>query len=183
MKQASLGALLVALGSILGPIELSAGDSVAAQDFSMQTPAAENSQRATERAPNRGDHALGERVFRQNCLTCHGTGVGGAPVIGNTELWEARIAQGLHVLVEHAINGHRGQSGYMPPKGGFNSLTDEQVAAAVGYVVDQSRKLLPQLESLSQRCGARERAILCSDEEARKLLVLEMLWQMLGRPK
>lgn len=102
-------------------------------------------------------------------------------MIGNAELWEARIAQGLDVLVEHAINGHRGHSGYMPPKGGCTSLTDEQVAVA--YVVAQSRELLPELESLSQKCGTRERTVVCSDEEARKLLVLEMLWQMLGRPK
>ena len=71
----------------------------------------------------------------------------------------------------------------MPPKGGFDSLSDEQVAAAVAYVVDQSRKLLPKLESLSQKCGTRERAVVCSDAEARNLLVLKMLWQMLGRPR
>jgi cytochrome c5 len=183
MKHAGFCALLTILVSIAGPAALSAGDPEAVQAAREPAPAVEGANRATTPAPNDDDRSLGERVFQQNCLTCHGTGVGGAPVIGNAELWEARIAQGLDVLVEHAINGHRGHSGYMPPKGGFNSLTDEQVAAAVAYVVDQSRELLPELESLSQKCGTRERAVVCSDEEARKLLVLEMLWQMLGRPK
>ena len=177
MKQARSWALLTVLALSPGPFVF-AGDSA-----KRVNEAGEGANRPTALVPNPTEPSLGEQVFWQNCSTCHGAGTEGAPPIGDAERWKNRIAQGLDVLVQHAINGHRGPSGYMPPKGGFDSLSDEEVAAAVVYVVEQGRKLLPQLEPLSRKCGTRERTVVCSDAEARKLLVLKMLWQMLGRPR
>jgi cytochrome c5 len=85
------------------------------------------------------DLVKGEDVYTKSCSTCHGMGIAGAPKVGDAAAWEARIAQGEETLVNHAINGYQGSSGYMPAKGGFAFLSDEDVAAAVAYMVTQSK--------------------------------------------
>jgi cytochrome c5 len=66
-------------------------------------------------------------------------GIAGAPKVGDAAAWEARIAQGEQTLLDHAINGYQGSAGYMPAKGGFAFLSDEDVAAAVAYMVAESQ--------------------------------------------
>ena len=77
----------------------------------------------------------GPQVYNSACLACHGAGIAGAPILGDVEAWAARIAQGSDVLYDHAINGYTGELGYMPAKGGRADLSDEEVAAAVDYMV------------------------------------------------
>ena len=81
----------------------------------------------------------GPQVYNSACLACHGAGIGGAPVPGDAEAWAARIAQGMDVLKDHAINGFQGSLGYMPAKGGRVDLSDEEVASAVEYMVSESQ--------------------------------------------
>ena len=81
----------------------------------------------------------GPQVYNQACLACHGPGIAGAPILGDVEAWAARIAQGMDVLNDHAINGFTGEAGYMPPKGGRVDLSDEEVISAVEYMVAESR--------------------------------------------
>ena len=45
----------------------------------------------------------------------------------------------METLVDHAINGFTGEAGYMPPKGGRLDLSDEEVTAAVEYMVAESQ--------------------------------------------
>ena len=79
-------------------------------------------------------------VFNRTCTVCHWPGVGGAPRIGDKSAWEARIAKGEELLYRHAIRGWQGSSGKrMPARGGNWNLTDEQVEAAVDYIVHNSR--------------------------------------------
>jgi cytochrome c5 len=85
------------------------------------------------------DLAKGEDVYTKSCSTCHGMGIAGAPKVGDAAAWEARIAQGEQTLLDHAINGYQGSAGYMPAKGGFAFLSDEDVAAAVAYMVAESQ--------------------------------------------
>ena len=80
--------------------------------------------------------ADGEAVYKQACFTCHAAGVAGAPKFGNSDDWAPRIAQGIDVLHQHALQGIRA----MPPKGGFANLSDDQVKAAVDYMVAQAKK-------------------------------------------
>ena len=79
----------------------------------------------------------GPQVYNSACLACHGAGIGGAPILGDAAAWEARIAQGIDVLNDHAINGYTGELGYMPAKGGRVDLSDEDVAAAVDYMISE----------------------------------------------
>ena len=83
----------------------------------------------------------GREVYEQNCASCHGQGIAGAPTLEDTEAWEPRIAKGMETLYDHAVNGFQGDAGMMPPKGGNPSLSKEQVQAAVRFMVQsvQSR--------------------------------------------
>lgn len=81
----------------------------------------------------------GESVYKNNCNACHGTGVAGSPKLGDKAAWSARIAKGNAVLTEHALKGFQGEKGYMPAKGGFMNLSDEQVSAAVLYMVSKAQ--------------------------------------------
>ena len=80
----------------------------------------------------------GPQVYNTACLACHASGVGGAPVVGDAAQWTDRIAQGVDVLKQHALEGFSGAAGYMPPKGGRIDLSDEEVASAVDFMVDES---------------------------------------------
>lgn len=80
--------------------------------------------------------ADGEATYKQACFSCHAAGVAGAPKFGNADDWAPRIKQGADVLHQHALQGIRA----MPPKGGFANLSDDQVKAAVDYMVAQAKK-------------------------------------------
>lgn len=80
----------------------------------------------------------GAQVYNAACLACHGAGIAGAPVLGDAEAWAPRIAQGIDVLRDHAINGYTGSVGFMPAKGGRTDLSDQEVSNAVDYIVDES---------------------------------------------
>ncbi len=83
--------------------------------------------------------ADGKAVFEKNCNVCHGAGIAGAPKLTDKENWKDRIAQGMDTLNQHAIKGFTGKKGMMPPKGGAMSLSDDDVKAAVGYMVEQAK--------------------------------------------
>lgn len=80
------------------------------------------------------DNAAGKSVYNKVCSLCHGAGVAGAPKPGDKADWDARMAQGMDVLVKHATEGFTGQKGMMPPKGGNAALTDADIKAAVAYM-------------------------------------------------
>ena len=83
----------------------------------------------------------GPQVFNAVCIACHGPpGVGGAPVVGDAEMWGPRIAEGIDTLHMHALMGFQGQKGFMPPKGGRVDLSDEEITSAVDYMVSQVKK-------------------------------------------
>ncbi|MBL8375474.1 c-type cytochrome, partial [Accumulibacter sp.] len=84
-------------------------------------------------------NAAGESVFKKTCAMCHAAGVAGAPKPGDKADWGPRIAQGNATLYKHAIEGFTGAKGMMPPRGGGASLSDDDVKAAVDYMVAKSQ--------------------------------------------
>ena len=82
----------------------------------------------TAKAPDR----TGKQIVDAQCMKCHGTGVGGAPKIGDRAAWTQRAQQGLDVVVRSAIHGH----GAMPPRGGMADLTDTEFKSAVVYMLN-----------------------------------------------
>jgi len=82
--------------------------------------------------------AMGKTIYGKHCMACHAAGVAGAPKLSDAAVWEPRIAQGMDTLYGHAINGFKGSMGFMPAKGGFATLNDDEVKAAVAYMVSVS---------------------------------------------
>ena len=77
--------------------------------------------------------AQGKQIYERVCTDCHSSGVMEAPLFCITEAWKPRIAKGMEVLVQHTLQGFNN----MPAKGGSESLTVEESANAVAYMVDQ----------------------------------------------
>lgn len=75
----------------------------------------------------------GQAIWEGTCQVCHGTGLAGAPMMGNEKAWASRLARGKESMYGHAINGW----GDMPARGGNAELTDEQVKLAVDYMVSK----------------------------------------------
>lgn len=80
----------------------------------------------------------GRRVWAGTCIQCHSTGLGGAPLIGNRDMWSPRLEQGLDVLFRHALNGFYGNGGEMPARGGNPELSDDEVRAAVRFMTSKA---------------------------------------------
>lgn len=80
----------------------------------------------------------GLATYRKACALCHDGGIGGAPTLGDAEAWAQRQEKGISTLMANAINGFQGDDGVMPPKGGFLALSDEEVEAAVNYMLEQN---------------------------------------------
>lgn len=82
--------------------------------------------------------SAGEAAYNKTCKMCHARGMAGAPKVGDAAAWKDRIAKGMDTLHTHAIKGFKGK-GMMPPKGGNSKLSDDDVKAAVDYMVEHSK--------------------------------------------
>lgn len=79
----------------------------------------------------------GEEVYNSACMACHMTGAGGAPKKGDIAAWADRIAKGSDALHHSGLNGVPGTG--MIAKGGCMNCSDEEVIAAVDYMVSASQ--------------------------------------------
>jgi cytochrome c5 len=75
--------------------------------------------------------ADGESVYASVCRKCHRTGIDDAPKAGDKAAWGPRIAAGREALVKSVIEG----KGAMDPRAGKPELTDDEIRAAVDYLV------------------------------------------------
>ena len=114
-----------------------AGPEAAAPAPAASAPAAE--EKSEEEKPEVEVSDLGKKVFGSTCSMCHAAGVAGAPKPGDKTDWGPRIAQGKDTLYKHALEGFTGAKGQMPARGGSATLKDEEVKAAVDYMVAQSQ--------------------------------------------
>jgi cytochrome c5 len=78
----------------------------------------------------------GEAVFKQACFACHGTGLNGAPVVGDEYDWQDRLSKGMPVLLENTLQGMNN----MPPRGACADCSDAEIAAAVRYLTDHEEE-------------------------------------------
>jgi cytochrome c5 len=85
-------------------------------------------------AASAADLAKGEKVYGATCLACHGAGVMGAPKFADKAAWQPRIAKGSATLYTSALDGFK----TMPAKGGNMMLKDDEVKAAVDYMVSKA---------------------------------------------
>lgn len=81
----------------------------------------------------RGTGLSGKGVYDKFCSTCHEEGVSEAPLVAS-EAWEPRVAQGYDVLLKHTKEGF-GDKLQMPVKGNCLDCTDEELEAAILYLI------------------------------------------------
>ena len=77
----------------------------------------------------------GSVIYGNLCAGCHKAGVGGAPKMGDPSGMGARAGKGKDTLYKHAIEGFQGTAGMMPARGGNPALNDDQVKAAVDFML------------------------------------------------
>lgn len=82
-------------------------------------------------AASSGNDAKGKSVYDASCAACHAAGVAGAPKPGDKAAWAQRLKTGKDTLYASVIKGKNA----MPPRGGNPSLTDDDIKAAVDYLM------------------------------------------------
>ena len=86
-------------------------------------------------APAGSGPKSGKDVYGSACTTCHSTGLLGSPKFGSAADWAPRTAKGLDTLYTHAISGFNS----MPAKGACAACSDDEIKAAVKYMVEGSK--------------------------------------------
>ncbi len=77
----------------------------------------------------------GKQVYVNVCAICHQNGEMSAPVIGDSSNWYRRLeGNGLTALYRHVINGYNS----MPIKGACLTCEDDDLVAAVDYILEKS---------------------------------------------
>ena len=56
---------------------------------------------------------------------------------GASSIWRRQPRDSPWEACSPSINGYQGSKGYMPPKGGRADLSDEEIIAAIDYMVEQ----------------------------------------------
>jgi cytochrome c5 len=80
--------------------------------------------------------AEGRSVWMKTCRGCHLMGVAGAPAFNDPAAWAPRREKGLDMLYRSAINGKKKDGSWsMPPHGGNDLLSKDQVLKAVDFML------------------------------------------------
>ncbi|WP_088138025.1 c-type cytochrome [Achromobacter xylosoxidans] len=77
----------------------------------------------------------GEKLYKSVCFACHATGVANAPKFGDKAAWDPFIKTGMDAMVKVAMQGKPP----MPPKGGAANASEDDIRAAVQYMVDAAK--------------------------------------------
>jgi cytochrome c5 len=81
----------------------------------------------------------GKTVFEANCANCHTGGFGGfftgAPKVGKRKHWKSLTPKGVDALTASTLAG----VGKMAPRGECTACTDEEIRAAVEYMLEKSQ--------------------------------------------
>lgn len=75
------------------------------------------------------------KSYKSVCFACHATGVANAPKFGDKAAWAPFIKTGMDAMVKVAMQGKPP----MPPKGGAANASEEDIRAAVQYMVDHAQ--------------------------------------------
>lgn len=77
----------------------------------------------------------GQVVYEQYCIVCHRDGLAGAPKFSDVNDWKPRLEgktiDDLIVIVNKGLN-------VMPPKGTCSECTDDDIKAAIQYMLPKS---------------------------------------------
>ncbi len=104
----------------VGQVRVADGSEVAAPAADASAPTAAS-----------GEAASGEAIYGKACVVCHASGAAGAPKLGDKGAWGGRVGLGLDALVQSVTNG----KGAMPPRGTCTDCSDDDLRAAVEYML------------------------------------------------
>ena len=79
--------------------------------------------------------ASGKALYDSACFVCHTSGVAGAPKLGDKDAWAPYIETGLDTMLQIAISGQ----GAMPPRGTAMNASDDDLRAAILYMIEDAR--------------------------------------------
>lgn len=77
----------------------------------------------------------GKAVWVDTCRDCHANPLSDAPQVKDSAQWKRRAAKGKPALYASALRGLVTPNTEMPPRGGNDKLTDEEVRSAVDYML------------------------------------------------
>lgn len=80
--------------------------------------------------------ASGEAIYKATCNICHDSGAGNAPRVTHRDDWAPRWQRGRAAMHEGGIKGVPNSA--MAAKGGFTHLSDDDVKAAVDYILERT---------------------------------------------
>jgi len=103
----------------------------------------------------------GEQVFQKVCISCHGSGVLGAPKLGDAAAWGPRIGQGYEALLHSALKGKNA----MPAQGG-GDYADLEVGRAVVYMANQGGAKFAEPQAATPAASAAAAAAPAASEPA-----------------
>ena len=83
-------------------------------------------------ASNPASLKTGEQVYAAQCVACHGSGVAGAPKLGDAAAWGPRVKAGYDALLTSSLKG----KGAMGAQGG-GDFSDVEIGRAVVYMANQ----------------------------------------------
>ena len=84
-------------------------------------------------SPGPGAGRSGKQIYDLFCFVCHATGVSEAPLLGDREKWQPLIDKGMDAMLATSLAGLN----LMPPKGACVDCSEEEMQAAIQYMIDQ----------------------------------------------
>lgn len=134
MKQSSQRGRVPITRLVLGGMTLLSLGSCGKSNDSADAPSS-NPKHPWDWIPEDAELKTGRTIYMAECNFCHNEGEEGAPSLLNAKEWAERSSKGEPLLIRRAIDGFIGEDGEMPARGGTESLKDDEVAAAVKYML------------------------------------------------
>jgi len=76
------------------------------------------------------EKSIAMEKWSRSCVLCHVNGEGGAPLIGDKDDWDPRLAQGEAILLQHTLEG----IGKMPPLGYCMDCTERDYLVLIDFM-------------------------------------------------
>ncbi|MGK0557305.1 c-type cytochrome, partial [Bordetella bronchiseptica] len=128
----------VAVGGAVGQFDLVHGETRGRGRGAAAAPAPAAAAAAAPAAPAEQQAAVnpaGEKLYKATCFACHATGVANAPKFGDKAAWAPYIQTGMDAMLKVAMQG----KGAMPPKGGAATASEDDIRAAIEYMVNAAK--------------------------------------------
>lgn len=77
------------------------------------------------------------QLLSHNCLQCHAVAHTGAPLLGDTQAWQARMQKGREQILRNSIEGVGG----MPPMGYCSACTEQDMQTLIDFMLGDAKEV------------------------------------------